>query len=484
MESMFFLFLGVLLALVAITSVNRFRKKPFEEAASALIEKAERDIAARRASLLEAAEQEKRTLHFEIEKEKQNLAREKDRLEKKASLLDEQSLILKTKSKQTESTQKELERMARLTFDEARSEVIAKAQAAALCEAKQIRETALCNAKDAAEAEAHKLIFTALCRLDLSSPLATTTVSIALPKAEMRSKIIGRDGRNLAAFEKCTGTSLIIDDGGADVTISCFDPARRHIAQEALVALLSESKITPSRIEEIVENTEQQFSRHTIDIGRKAALDCGISDLDSPVLKVLGALQFRSSAGQNVLAHSIEVAHLAKMLAGELGFRADTACRIGLLHDIGKALPPDYGARPANDGYNFATEARIEKDIAVAIGAHHDEMHDGSPESAILKIADRLSAERPFARRDSAESHFLRLEELETIAKGHEGVAAAYAMNAGREVRVFVRPDSVDDDGIERLAETLAARIEGSKKFSGKIQVTVIREKKCVAYAE
>jgi ribonuclease Y len=482
MEQLFFFFLGVLLALTASFVFNKFRRKPFEVAASALLDKTERDIEARRCKLEEALRIEKQ--HFDLEREKQarELSREKESLARREQALEEQNLLLKTRSKTATSSQKELERIAGLSFDEAKSELLEKVRAAAEKETRSILTNARLMAQKSAEEEARNFILTAMCRMDRGDLLHTTTITVPLPNEALRSKIIGRDGRNIHTFEKCTGTSLIIEDTASEVTISCFDPMRRHIARTALEALFQETKIYPGRIEEIVTNAEQSVDRHMIEIGRAAALDCGISDFDPKILKVLGSLDFRSSFGQNVLAHSIEVANLSKMVARQLSFRESLACRIGLLHDIGKALPPKYGTSHALAGYNFALECKLERDLALGIGAHHGEM-EGSEESQIVKITDALSAERPGCRENNEARHVGRLEELEALARAEVGVDAAYAMGSGKEVRVFVRPEEVDDAGAERLAETLADRIEASRKFPGKIQVTIIREKKVVTHA-
>ncbi len=407
-------------------------------------------------------------------KERERRFTEKERaLEKKEKLHD--SLIDKAQS--------ELERIAGLTRSDAKREVIEQiAEEAKVQAAKHVKQI-LDEAREDAEQKAKEIIATAIQRYAGEYVAERTVAVVQLPSDEMKGRIIGREGRNIRALEAATGCDLIIDDTPEAVLISCFNPVRREVARLALEKLLEDGRIHPSRIEEVVASTTQQIDKEVKEAGQKAAFELGIHGMHGEVLKTLGRLKYRYSYAQNVLAHSIETGFIAGMIAAELGLNVKLARRAGLLHDIGKAMDHEVEGSHAIIGARFAKKYGERPEIVSAIAAHHDDVKADTIYAHIVAAADALSGARPGARREMLESYIQRLENLEKISSSFKGVDKAYAIQAGREVRVIVQQDKVDDAGAVMLSREIARKIEDELTYPGQIKVCVIRETRAIEIA-
>ncbi len=379
--------------------------------------------------------------------------------------------------------QKKLEQIAGLSREEAKKQLIegfvneAKSQAA--LHIRQIRE----ETKTIANREAQNIIVQAIQRT-ASDHSAENTVSVVnLESDEMKGRIIGREGRNIRAFEAATGIDLIIDDTPEAVVISGFDPFRRHVAKVALEKLMLDGRIHPTRIEEIVEKTRKELESELGNIGEQSIMELGIHTMHPELLKLIGKMKYRASYGQNLLNHSIEVAHLCGIMAGELGLDIQIAKRAGLLHDIGKTIEQDPSPH-ALLGFDLAKKYKEKHIVCNAIGAHHEDIEMETPIAVLVQAADSISGARPGARRESLENYVKRLQKLEEIAMSFEGVSKSFAIQAGREIRVIVEPERVDDLLADQTAMEIATRIESEMEYPGQIKVTVVRERRSMAIAK
>jgi ribonuclease Y len=378
----------------------------------------------------------------------------------------------------------QLERIAGLTSEAARRELMqqvedeAKAEAAAL--AREIRE----QAKRGADRDARRIISMSIQRLASEHSSESTVASVALPNDEMKGRIIGREGRNIRAFETATGVDVIIDDTPDTVVISCFNPVRREIARRALEALITDGRIQPGRIEEIVEKVGKQLDEEMVELGEQAAYETGIHGLHPELIKLVGRMRYRTSYGQNIYDHSKEASWLAGMMAAELKLDVALAKRGALLHDIGKVLTHEHEGTHVDLGVEVARKYGESAAVINCIAAHHDDVPHESAESVLVQAADAISGARPGARREAFESYVKRLTRLEEIANGFKGVEKTNVIQAGREVRVIVTPDKVDDQSTEALAEEIAKRIEQELQYPGQIRVVVIRETRSVGVAK
>lgn len=379
--------------------------------------------------------------------------------------------------------QKKLEQIAGLSREEAKKQLIegfvneAKSQAA--LHIRQIRE----ETKTIANREAQNIIVQAIQRT-ASDHSAENTVSVVnLESDEMKGRIIGREGRNIRAFEAATGIDLIIDDTPEAVVISGFDPFRRHVAKVALEKLMLDGRIHPTRIEEIVEKTRKELEGELGNIGEQSIMELGIHTMHPELLKLIGKMKYRASYGQNLLNHSIEVAHLCGIMAGELGLDIQIAKRAGLLHDIGKTIEQDPSPH-ALLGFDLAKKYKEKHIVCNAIGAHHEDIEMETPIAVLVQAADSISGARPGARRESLENYVKRLQKLEEIAMSFEGVSKSFAIQAGREIRVIVEPERVDDLLADQTAMEIATRIESEMEYPGQIKVTVVRERRSMAIAK
>jgi ribonuclease Y len=337
--------------------------------------------------------------------------------------------------------------------------------------------------KEKIEGRAKEILASSIQRLSssVSSDILTSTVSI--PSEEVKGKIIGKEGRNIKSFERMTGVELIIDDTPDTITLSSFDPIRRQIAKVALEELIQDGRIQPARIENIVTKAKEEVSQIIREKGERAAFECGVINLDPKVLVILGRLYFRTSYGQNVLQHSIEVSHLAGMIAEELGVDVKVAKTAGLLHDIGKAVDHEIPGSHVEIGRRILHKFGVDEEVVKAMQSHHEEYPHENTESIVVTVADQISGSRPGARRDTIENYLKRLEDLEKIAEEFHGVEKTYALQAGRELRVFVVPEKISDLEARNLARNIAKKIEEDLQYPGEIKVTVIRENKIVEYA-
>lgn len=428
-------------------------------------ESAEADIRSQRAEL--DAQQQRL-----LEREQALLDRERQTAEREASI----RLIEKEAEELQDRASQELFRVARLTEEAAREELMLRveqeAHDAAAKRAAEIEREAI----DASEQRARQVVLNSIQRLAVEYTTESTTAVVPLPSEDIKGRIIGREGRNIRTFEQVTGVDLIIDESPEVVVVSSFDPVRRETARLTLMNLMLDGRIHPGRIEELHEKASQEIERTLREAGEKAAERAGVSGLPQSVVDALGRLRFRASYAQNVLDHSVEVAELCRLLAEELGFNGEVARRAGLLHDIGKGLGPEWEGPHALAGMNFLKEKGEKDSVTLAVGAHHHEIEPSTPEAQIVIVADSISASRPGARRESLDQHLKRLAKLEEIANSFPGVDRSYAVQAGREIRLTVRPEVIDDKGASKLAADVAKRIESDLDFPGQIKVTVIRE--------
>src|SRR5690349_6703938 len=376
-----------------------------------------------------------------------------------------------------------LERVAGLSAADAKQELVraledeARSDAAALV--RDIKE----QAKKNADREARKIVAIAIQRIAAEQTAESTVAAVPLPSDEMKGRIIGREGRNIRAFETATGVDVIIDDTPDTVSVSCFDPIRREVARRALEALIQDGRIHPGRIEEVVQKSQKELDAQLIELGEQAAYDTGIHGLHPELIKLVGRMRYRTSYGQNIYDHSKEVAWLAGMMAAELHLDQALAKRGGLLHDIGKVLTHDNEGTHVELGVEVARRYGEAASVINCIQAHHDDVPHESAESVLVQAADAISGARPGARREAFETYVKRLTKLEEIANGFPGVEKSNVIQAGREVRVVVTPERIDDAAAAQLSDTIARRIENELQYPGQIKVVVIRETRAVDYA-
>ena len=415
-----------------------------------------------------------------LDKRQQDLDNEVEQVKKKI----EEVHSVKSRIEELKTTQEaELERVAKLSKEEAKEELMVRLE-------KESQEDMVVRMQkleqfgaEKLESKAREILTTAIHRLGNAVTTDVLTTSIALPSEEIKGKIIGKEGRNIRAFERATGVDVLIDDTPGLITLSCFDPVRRQIARVALENLIIDGRIQPAKIEDAVQKATDEINRIIKEKGEQAAYEAGVLNLDPRVLMILGRLHFRTSYGQNVLQHSIEMAHISGMLAEELGADVQIARAGALVHDIGKAVDHDVQGTHVEIGRRILQKFGVDERIIKAMQSHHEEYPYETPESIIVQVADAISGGRPGARRDSVENYLKRLQELEDIANSFPGIEKSYAIAAGREVRIFVRPDAISDLEAHDLARSVAVRIEQELKYPGEIKVAVIRESRAIEFA-
>lgn len=440
------------------------------------------------------AERENREKRAEIQRIERRLAHKEETLDRRLEGVERKERQLAAREAEIENLRREaealveqqrqeLQRISGLTPEEARQIFLRGIEETARQEAAHLIREIEEDARREGERRAREILIDAMQRCAVDQVTETTVSVVPLPNDEMKGRIIGREGRNIRSFEIATGVDLIIDDTPEAVVLSCFDPIRREVARIALTNLIADGRIHPARIEEVVEKAREEVERRIWEAGERAVLETGVTGLAPELVKMLGKMRYRTSYGQNVLAHSVEVAHLCGVLASELGVNVALAKRAGLLHDIGKVADHEQEGPHALLTIEILRRYGESEEVANAAGAHHFDVEPASIEALIVAIADSLSAARPGARREMLENYVKRVQSLEKIADSFPGVEKAFAVQAGREVRLIVKPDQIDDLEAMRLAREIASKIEQEMEYPGQIKVTVIRETRAVEYA-
>jgi ribonuclease Y len=458
-----------------------------KDAAYQIKQDADRDADERRKEI--------KSLENRLLQREENIDKREESIDKRVEALDAREHQLSSMGGQLESKQKaldaalasaqtDLERIADMSSDDARKELLNRVRDDVTREAATIIRDSEQQARNEADKKSREILSLAIQRVAADHAAEHTVSSVSIPSDDLKGRIIGREGRNIRTFEQITGINLIIDDTPEVVVISSFDPVRREIGRITLENLIADGRIHPARIEETFNKATDLVMRQVQEAGDQAAFDTGIHDLHPELIKTLGRLKFRTSYGQNVLNHSLEVAYLAGVMASELGLDPTAAKRAGLLHDLGKAIDHEVEGSHAVIGADLARRFGESPEIVHAIEAHHNDVEPTTIVAVLVQAADAISAARPGARRETIESYIKRLEKLEAIANGHKGVEKTYAMQAGREVRVMVEPDAISDSEAVVLAHDIAKQIEDEMEYPGQIKVLVIRESRSVDYAK
>jgi len=510
---------GIIVAVLVVIGVITFflgityRKSKFEKVvgsaeqqAKKIIETAEKEAEGKkRESLLEVKEEmhkgrseldkEIKERRSEISRQERRLQQKEESMDKKLESLEQKEELLAKKNKDLEAMQEEvaeiqkkqlvqLEKISGLSVTEAKELLLSSIESEVKHEAAVRVKAIEDEAKEEAEKRARNIISLAIQRCAADHATETTVSVVALPSDEMKGRIIGREGRNIRAIENATGVDLIIDDTPEAVVLSSFDPIRREVARVTLEKLISDGRIHPGRIEETVEKARKEVENVMKQEAERATFETGVHGLHPELLKILGRLTYRTSYGQNVLMHSIEVSHLSGLIAGELGVDVTVAKRAGLLHDIGKAVDHEQEGSHIQIGANLARKYHESNEIVHAIMAHHGDVEAETIIDCIVQAADAISAARPGARRENLETYIKRLERLEEIADSFDGVEKSYAIQAGREIRIMVKPEVVGDESITIIARDIVKKIEAELEYPGQIKVNVIREVRAVDYAK
>lgn len=513
MEPIWWVVLMIVVALGSFYGGNVMRQRMDEavtgsarERARQLLENAEREAEGRRKEAVLEAKEEIHRLRSELDREtrerrsdlqrlERRVQQKEETLDRKTEQLERREEIYSRKEKELErSLQRaqelqrqqlaELERVSGMTVDEARAVLLQAIEQESRHHAVKLIREIEHEAREEGERRARWLVSEAVQRVAADHVSEITVSVVQLPSDEMKGRIIGREGRNIRTLEQLTGVDLIIDDTPEAVILSSFDPIRREVAKVALQKLIQDGRIHPARIEEMVEKAQREVDQRVREEGERAILETGIHGIHPDLVKTLGRLHFRSSYGQNVLQHSIEVAHLAGIMAAEMGVDTEVAKRAGLLHDIGKALTHETEGTHVEIGRNLLRKHKESDAVIHAMETHHGDYEPRSVEAMLVTAADAISAARPGARRENLETYIKRLEKLEEIANSYEGVEKSFAIQAGREVRIIVKPDKVDDYAALKMSREISKRIEEELEYPGTIKVMVIRETRAVEYAK
>ena len=504
---------GIIAALVALglgLAIGfRYKQSQVEKAKHEQIDEAER--------VLEAAKEKARQIEiqtrdqamevlkkseYDIERKRSELSKEEDRLqkrreeqdnrvdrlEKREQLLNKRQGAIDKRFNEIEKLHsdqiEELQRISQMSTEDARAILLADVEKESRTDMARVIRQIEMEAREEGENRARKIITAAIQRVASDHVVEITTSVVEIPSDDMKGRIIGRNGRNIHAFEQAAGVDVIVDDTPEAVTISCFDPVRREVARRALGKLIQDGRIHPAHIEKVLKAEQKEIDRAIVEAGEQAIYEAGVPGLHPEVVRTLGRLKYRTSYGQNQLAHAVETAKLAAMIAAELGADVETTRTAALLHDLGKAVDHSMEGTHAQLGAEIAKRYGLSGKVVNAIASHHHEIEQETVEAAIVEAADAISGARPGARRESLEQYLKRVRSLEDIANTHRGVTQSYALQAGREIRIFVKPEEIDDLASIQMARDIAKKIEESMQYPGQIKVTVIRETRAVDYAK
>ncbi len=509
-ESLIYAILGLVIGIIAGYFIRRYigegKIKNAEELAKKITEDAVKDGEARKKELLLEAKEEIHKTRSDLDKEikerrneiqkmerrlqnkeetidrrNESIERKEDSLAKKLRNLEEkEEAINELYDKQTH----ELEKLSGLTSDEAKELLLNETRKEIIQESAMMIKEMESKAKEEADKKAREIISTTIQRVAADHVAETTVTVVALPNDEMKGRIIGREGRNIRTLETLTGIDLIIDDTPEAVVLSGFDPIRREVARIALEKLIVDGRIHPARIEEMVEKAQKEVENTIREAGEQASFDAGVHGLHPEIIRLLGRLKYRTSYGQNVLKHAVEVSHLAGVMATELGADVKIARRAGLLHDLGKSIDHEVEGPHVEIGVDIARKYKESKEVLHAMEAHHGDVEPQTVEAVLVQAADAISAARPGARRETLESYIKRLEKLEEIANSFTGVERSFAIQAGREIRIMVRPEDISEAQMIHTARDIVKKIESELDYPGQIKVNIIRETRAVEYAK
>ena len=505
--------LGIGLTSIVSQMISRAKAKTFEQDLQRQIEGAKREAEniIKSAQIDAAAEaiKKKEQLTLESNKIRAELHETEMRLTKREDSLDRQTDLLQQREKALKQQQQEIDRrlhniglkekqlsvlmaqqknqllkITAMDIEEAKELLLKRLEDECEHEMSAVIQRKVEETSEAAEDKSREIISSAIQRYAAEQTCEVTISTVEIPNDDMKGRIIGREGRNIRAFEKATGVDVIVDDTPGMIVVSGFNPVRREVARLSMERLIQDGRIHPSRIEELVAQTKKDVNHKLLQIGKDAAVETNVRGLSNKVLSLIGALSYRTSYGQNVLRHSIEVAFLSQVMADELGLDGSIARRAGLLHDIGKAIDHDVEGNHPNIGANYLKRFNESPIVLNAVAGHHGDIQADNPYTPLVAAADAISASRPGARRETLERYIKRLEKLEEIAGSFKGVENAYAIQAGREIRVIVSADNVDDEAAMKIARDIANKVESEMTYPGEIQVTLLREVRCIEYAK
>ena len=494
--------LGIALGYFVIQLQRKKTKQRFQEESESILIEAKEEARNLQLQAKDKALEIRQNADAEVNRRRSELSREEDRLQRRRDELDNRTDKLEKRESSLNKRQsaidkrandveklhqdvlEELQRVSQLTIEEAREILLAEVEKEARADMARVIRQIEAEAREEGETRARKLIASAIQRVASEHVSEVTTSYVPLPSDDMKGRIIGRNGRNIHSFEVAAGVDVIVDDTPDAITISCFDAVRREVAVRSMSKLVTDGRIHPAHIEKIVKREREEVERIIVESGEQAAYDAGVTGLHPEVLKVLGRLKFRTSYGQNQLAHAVETAQLAGVIAAEIGADVEATKAAALLHDIGKAMDHNVEGTHAQIGAEFIKRYGTPGKIVNAVASHHHESEQESVEAIIVEAADAISGARPGARRESLEQYIKRIRALEEVANSYKGVNQSYALQAGREIRIFVKPEYIDDLESTRLARDIAKQIEDTMQYPGQIKVTVIRETRAVDYAK